>query len=140
MDSWLYHGGLQIAPWKLSEALHQENQDSVLKNVDFVAEAIKELEANWCVERVDKQPHICSPLSVVENGKGKCCLVINLWYLNQSLWKDKFKYEDIQIAMLVFQKDDYMFSFHLKSGYHHVEIYELHRRYLGFQWFGEGRV
>ena len=118
----------------------RKNQDSVLKNVDLVAEAIKELEANRCVERVDKQPHICSPLSVVENGKGKYRLVINLRYLNQFLWKDKFKYEDIRIAMLMFQKDDYMFSFDLKSGYHHVEIYEPHRRYLGFQWFSEGRV
>ena len=66
----------------------RKNQDSVLKNVDFVAEAIKDLEANRCVERVDKQPHICSPLSVVGNGKGKCRLVINLRYLNQFLWKD----------------------------------------------------
>ena len=49
-------------------------------------------------------------------------------------------YEDIRIAMFMFQKDDYMFSFDLKSGYHHVEIYEPHRRYLGFQWFCEGRV
>ena len=114
-------------------------QDSVLKNVDFVAEAIKELEFNQC-ERIDKQPHICSPLSVVENGKGKCRLFINLRYLNQFLWKDKFKYEDIRIAMLMFQKDDYMFLFDLKSGYHHVKIYETHRRYLGFQWFCEERV
>ena len=55
----------------------RKNQNSVLKNVDFAAEAIKELDANWCVERVDKQPHSCSPLSVVENGKGKYRLVIN---------------------------------------------------------------
>jgi len=42
--------------------------------------------------------------------------------------------------MLMFQKDDYMFLFDLKSGYHHVKIYETHRRYLGFQWFCEERV
>ena len=27
-------------------------------------------------------------------------------------------------AMLMFQKDDYLFSFDLKSGYHHVDIFE----------------
>jgi len=89
----------------------EKNQDSAVKNSDFVAEALKELESNRCVERVDNRLHICSPLSVVENGKGKLRLVINLQYLNQFLWKDKFKYEDIRIAMLLFQNDDYMFSF-----------------------------
>jgi len=47
---------------------------------------------------------------------------------------DKFKYEDLRTAMLMFQKADYVFSFDLKSGYHHVDIYEPHRRYLGFSW------
>ena len=42
--------------------------------------------------------------------------------------------------MLMFQKDDFMFSFDLKSGYHHIEIYKPHRRYLGFQWNYEGRA
>jgi len=81
-----------------------------------------------------------SPTFVVENGKGKLHLVINLRYLNQFLWKDKFKYEDIHIAMLLFQNDDYMFLFDLKSGYHHIEIYEPHRCYLGFQWLFAGRA
>ena len=36
--------------------------------------------------------------------------------------------------MLMFQKEDFVFSFDLKSGYHHVDIYESHRDYLGFQW------
>ena len=33
-----------------------------------------------------------------------------------------------------------MLPFDLKSGYHHVEIYEPHRRYLSFQWQYEGRA
>jgi len=118
----------------------KKNQDSALKNADFVVYALRELEANRCIERVDNKPHFCSPLSVVENIKGKSRLVINLRYLNQFLWKDKFKYEDLRIAMLMFQKDDHMFSFDLKSGYHHIEIYEPHRQYLGFQWAYEGRA
>ena len=77
---------------------------------------------------------------MVDNGKGKLRLVINLRYLNQFLWKDKFKYEDLRVAMLMFQKDDFVFSFDLKSGYHHIEIYEPHRCYLGFQWQYEGRA
>jgi len=49
---------------------------------------------------------------------GKQRLVINLRYLNGFLWKEKFKYEDIRIAML------------LKSGYCHVDIFESHRQFL----------
>lgn len=34
-----------------------------------------------------------------------------------------------------FQKIDYVFfSIDLKRGHHHVDIYELHRHYLGFSW------
>jgi hypothetical protein len=36
--------------------------------------------------------------------------------------------------MTYFEQDAYMFSFDLKSGYHHVEIFEGHQTYLGFTW------
>ena len=31
-----------------------------------------------------------------------------------------------------------MFSFDLKSGYHHIDIFEPHRQFLGFCWDQEG--
>ena len=82
-------------------------------------------------------PVVCSPLSVVVSNGGKKRLVIDLRYLNGYLLKDSFKYEDLRIAMLMFQKGDYLFSFDLKSGYHHVDIHKHHWQYLGFSW-GEG--
>ena len=92
------------------------------RNREFVSHAISELEQNHCIVKVCKQPYVCSPLSVVSNCMGKQWLVINLRYLNGFLWKEKFKYEDIRIAML------------LKSGYHHVDIFESHRQFLGLCW------
>ena len=38
--------------------------------------------------------------------------------------------------MLMFQKGDFMF---LKSGYHHVDIYQPHWDFLGFQWEAKGK-
>ena len=73
-------------------------------------------------------PHICSPLSVVESSSGKKRLVINL---NRFLWKQKYKYEDLRVLL---ERGDYMFSFDLKSGYHHVDIAKEHWQYLGFSW------
>ena len=34
----------------------------------------------------------------------------------------------------VLNPGDFMFSFDLKSGYHHVEIFPEHRQYLSFSW------
>ena len=60
--------------------------------------------------------------------------MINLGHLNQFLWKQRFEYEDLRVAMLLLEKGDDMFSFDLKSGYHHVDIAKEHWKYLGFSW------
>ena len=36
--------------------------------------------------------------------------------------------------MLLLEKGNYMFSFDLKSGYHHADIAKEHWKYLGFSW------
>ena len=46
----------------------------------------------------------------------------------------KFKYEDLCVAMLMFKPGEWMFSFDPKSGYHHVVIIESHQTFLGFEW------
>ena len=45
-----------------------------------------------------------------------------------------FFYEEWKTAMSYFVRGAYMFSFDLKSGYHHVEIFEGRQTYLGFSW------
>ena len=110
------------------------NHQSACKNSLFIQESLSELCTTGCAVEVSATPVICSPLSVVENSSGKKRLVINLRHLNQFLWKQKFKYEDLRVAMLLLEKGDYMFSFDLKSGYHHVDIAKEHWKYLGFSW------
>ena len=113
------------------------NQSSALESAEFVTSALSELLVNRCIRKVNDKPRICSPLSVVRNSEGKERLVLNLRYLNRYLYKESFKYEDIRVALLLFQKGDYMFSFDLKSGYHHVDIHRQHWEFLGFSW-GQG--
>ena len=110
----------------------QGNHRSSLEHAGFVTVAVQELMANRCIKKVSEKPFVCSPLSVVVNSEGKQRLVLNLKHLNQFLRKDKFKYEDLRVALLMFQKGDFLFKFDLKSGYYHVDIYEPHQRYLGF--------
>ena len=83
---------------------------------------------------VAEQPVVCSPLSVVVNGAGKRRLVVNLRHVNHYLKVQKFKYEDLRVAMLLFKPGEWMFAFDLKSGYHHVDIVEHHQKFLGFRW------
>ena len=100
----------------------------------FVEDAVKNLVKNRCALRVIERPHICSPLSVVSNSVGKLRLVLNLRYLNQYLHVLSFKYEDLRVAALLFDVNEYLFKFDLKSGYHHVDIHPDYHKYLGFQW------
>ena len=116
---------------------YRPNHCSVNVHESFVTDAVSELLLQQCVRTVSGRPHICSPLLVVVNqNSGKKRLVISLRYLNLFLWKDKFKYEDIRTAIEYFEKDGYMCTFDLKSGYHHVDICEASQKYLGFQWKG----
>ena len=61
------------------------------------------------------QPHVYSSLSVVENSAGKKRLVVDHCHVNKFFkkYKYKFKYEDLRVAMLLFEKGEYMFAFDL---------------------------
>ena len=100
----------------------------------FVDGAIADLLHSQCIRQVAVKPHVCSPLMVVESSSGKKRLVINLKYLNMYLWKDKFKYEDMRTASMYLEKDDFLCTFDLKSGYHHVDIHVDSQKFLGFEW------
>ena len=126
--------GYKLPLLSLPEPYSKPNHKSALQNKEFVSQAISDLIKSRCVVKIEDIPPICSPLSVIVNNSGKKRLVIDLRHLNQYLLKDNFKYEDLRTAMLLFQKDDYLFSFDLKSGYHHVDIHSQHQKYLGFVW------
>ena len=114
--------GYKLPFLSLPPPYFRKNQKSAHLNALFVSSAIGELLDNRCIQKVANKPHVCSPLSVVASSTGKLRLVLNLRYLNQFLLKDRFKYEDLRIAMQMFEPGDHMFTFDLKSGYHHLDI------------------
>lgn len=73
-------------------------------------------------------------------GKGKKRLVLDLRHVNPHLYKYKFKCEDITTAQQLLGKSYYLYTFYIKSAYHHVKIFESHRTYLGFQWYFHGKL
>ena len=126
--------GYKLPLQYLPDPYSQSNHTSALSHHSFVTEAVSQLLMNRCVRKVDEKPYVCSPLSVVQNAEGKLHLVLNLRYLNQFLTQVKFKYEDLRVALLMFTREDFLFKFDLKSGYHHLDIFEPHQKYLGFAW------
>ena len=76
------------------------------------------------------------PIIRFHSEVGKKRLILDLRHVNQYryLFKSKFRCEDMSIVREVLDTGDFMFSFALKSGYHHVEIFPGHRQYLSFSW------
>ena len=111
-----------------------KNNRSAEKHSEFVNEALAELLKSGRIIESKIRPHAVNPLSVSVQATGKKRLILDLRYINKYLKKFKVKYEDWKIGIAYFERSAYMFSFDLKSGYHHVEIHPEHQTYLGFAW------
>ena len=111
-----------------------KNNTSARQNASFVTNAINELLLNNCIEEIPNCPRIVNPLSVSTQPSGKQHLILDLRHVNQCLYKEKFKCEDIKTIVSLTKKDYFLFNFDLKSAYHHVEICPDHRQYLCFAW------
>ena len=84
-------------------------------------------------------PAIVNPLSVSIQSSGNKRLILDLRHVSLYIFKQKFKCEDLSVALKVMFKGYYLFKFDLISGYHQVEIFPVHRKYLAFGWdFGDG--
>ena len=124
-----------ILPFRsVPESRFFKNQSSALKHKEFVSQAVIDLVSYGCVVELKDPPFVCNPLLVVTSRSGKKRLVVNLRYINQHLQIDKFKYEDMRTGLMFFEQGEYLITFDLKSGYHHVDIHEKSQCFLGFQW------
>ena len=116
-----------------------KNHKSAFEEETFVSEQIMELLSAGCVTETNQSDaHVISPLGVVRNGSKKR-LILDLRYVNKYLRIPKFKYEDIRTARDIFSLGDWFFKFDYKSGYHHVDIFPSHQKFLGFSWTVQGQ-
>ena len=126
---------------QLPRAKTVKNHSSAQCQLDFVTDSIRDLIERGCIKEVkSEEAVICSPLGVVNNGK-KLRLILDWRYVNTYLAKFNFRMEDLKTIARVYEKGDYVITFDLKSGYHHIEIAQEHQKYLGFKWFNaEGTI
>ena len=120
---------------------HYKNNASAVNECEFVGDASLELLRDNGIEEVFSSPDIVNPPSVSVQSSEKKRLILDLNHINFHIYKQKFRCEDLHTIKNVFSKEFFVFSFDLKSGYHHLDIFPDHRKYLAFSWdFGEGHT
>ena len=130
----IIENGYKIPFFETPEKGHLFNKSS-LKNEEFVLDSISEMLKIGSVKEVKAPPKVTNHRSVSENSAGKKPLILDLRYIIEHLYKDKIKFDDQKcFENYLKHTDGYAFKFDLKSGYHHVDVFEEHQTYLGFSW------
>ena len=126
--------GYKLPFFQIPPPFFAVNNSSALSESAFVDSAINDLIVQGCVTEVFEAPVIINPLSVSVQKSGKKRLILDLRHVNLFLFKSRFRCEDLCVAKEILNPGDFLFSFDLKSGYHHVDIFPDHRKYLSFAW------
>ena len=124
--------GYKIPFFESPPELFSKNNVSALQNMNFVEEAVLELEKSNRVVQTPFKPWVVSPLSVSINKSDKKRLILDLRLINKLIWKQKIRFEDYTVASEYFEKDSFCFKFDLSKGYHHINIFPGHQTFLGF--------
>lgn len=112
------------------------NNKSALENSDFVCNAISDLVKVGSVLECEGPLYVVNPLSVSVQPNGKKRLILDLRHVNVFVKKAKIKFEDARYMLTVLLQSTcfWAVSFDIKSGYHHMEIFEADQCFLGFSW------
>ena len=132
--------GYKIPLLNEPESVFLRNTKSALDNKEFVENAIMDLVNANSVLQVSNRPHVVNPLTVSFNSSGKGRLILDLRHVNKQVIVHKVKFEDWKVASQFLTSHCYGFIFDLKSGYHHVDIFSNHQKYLGFSWVFNNEV
>ena len=71
-------------------------------------------------------------MTVAESKKLQ--LVLDLRHVNNFIKQNKFRYENLTTLSEILGEGDYLTTFDVSSGYHHIEIKPEHCKFLGFKW------
>ena len=98
------------------------------------------LKCGFIIE-VEEPPEVINPLSISINSSGKKPLILDLRYVNSHVYKEKIKFEDWKCFEHYLEgKKGCLFKFDLDNGYHHIDIFEPHQKFLGFFWIFKRNV
>ena len=126
--------GYKIPLFSMPPKYFSHNNRSALSEYEFVSEAIKDLLDRSLIEECKSPPRVVNPLTVSQQSSGKKRLILDLRIVNQHIWKQSVKYDDLKLALSYLQKGFHMIKFDITSAYHFIEVFPLHTEFLGFSW------
>lgn len=131
--------GYKIPFYYTPTSVHLRNNNSALNYSDFVVSVITDLLKVGSVVECSFPPVGVNPLSVSVQSNGKKRLILDLRHVNFFVKKSKITFEDAKsfLQCLLARPAAWACSFDIKSGYHHIDIFESDQEFLGFSWVFE---
>ena len=124
--------GYRIPFFESPQESFSKNNISVLKNMEFVEEAVFELLKSNRVVQTPFKPWIVSPLSVSTNKLGKKRLILDLRILNKFLWKQKYVLKIGKLRQSILKKIPFVLSLIYQKGIITSIFFSGHQTFLGF--------
>lgn len=117
----------------------EANNSSYKRNREWANVAVQKLYSAGLVKKVKREEIVCcNPLTVASNAAGKLRLCIDLSrHLNEVTDAPKFRIESTREALQTVKRNDWAFSFDLKSAYHQINLHEDCVKFFGFKIEGE---
>jgi len=109
------------------------NNGSALKkeHEQFVDGAVGELEQAGAIYEVQQKPHVVLLLQVVFSGGKKRIIVDASRQVNQFLKDGKVRLDHLFKVAPCIDKNSFLTTFDLKSGYYHLRVRESDQKFLG---------
>ena len=101
---------------------------------DFITNEIESLLTTGAISVSQVKPNCVSPITCIPKAKGSYRLIHDLRKVNDHCCAPKFSNEDIKEVKDYVSPRDVGITVDLKDGFHHVQIKEEFRTYLGFSW------
>lgn len=121
----------------IPESFVIKNKNTSPKDATHVDCEIKELLRCGHIKRCATCPYGISPIRCVPKKNGKFRLITDLRHLNNYVSPPSFSNEGIKEVLDIIQPGDHLITIDIKSGFHHVPIDSVDRKYLGFEWKGQ---
>ena len=125
---------------QIPKAAILRNNKSALDNLDFVSSELGSLLTKQCISEVTYIPRVVNPLTVLISCSGKKRLVLDCRHINLDLFNFKCCFKGKSVARQLFSQGDHLFSFYIRSAYHHCMVFTSHCTFLGSSWQVDGKT
>jgi hypothetical protein len=130
---------------ELPKVYEEPDNQSALKNYDFVLRETERLVQEGQVVLWPHKPRFTNPLTVAVNnrpdGSVKLRMVLDLSRgVNPAIPEDRYKMATLQDALDGTRRGDYQLTFDLKSAFHHLKLHPSCYELMGFAVTGADKV